>query len=282
MRPQLTRSPTIDIFGAFVRQLEGWIAIADLVSLLREVDVEENAARSAVLRLTEKGLLEGESRDGRAGYKLTERGVRILEEGDRRMFIRMEPPSVEDGWVLVAFSLPQNRSSDRHRLRSRLAWLGFGSLNGGLWIAPHRTKERAKGLVRDLELEPHVDMFTAHHDEFDGEAALIDRCWDLDGLRESYVAIVEVLSRVRSEWEGIDPMSNSRKAFADYVRVLYQWRQLAFSDPGLPRELLPPAWEGFVAVELYGSLRLDLGAAAKDYVLSVTGTLPSKAHTITS
>jgi hypothetical protein len=41
-------------------------------------------------------------------------------------------------WTLLSFTLPEFWQRQRHELRTRLLWAGFGPLQGGLWIAPRR------------------------------------------------------------------------------------------------------------------------------------------------
>jgi phenylacetic acid degradation operon negative regulatory protein len=42
-------------------------------------------------------------------------------------------------WTLLSFTLPESWQRQRHELRIRLLWAGFGPLQGGLWIAPRRS-----------------------------------------------------------------------------------------------------------------------------------------------
>jgi phenylacetic acid degradation operon negative regulatory protein len=60
-----------------------------------------------------------------------------------------------------------------------------------------------------------------------------------------------------------------REAFADYVRLLTDWRQLPYLDPGLPAELLPANWIGLRAAELFFTLRAQLEEAARAHVTAV-------------
>jgi len=53
----------------------------------------------------------------------------------------MAPADLDDGWVLATLSLPEQLRADRRRLRTRLTWLGFDRLGGGIWIAPRDTLE---------------------------------------------------------------------------------------------------------------------------------------------
>ena len=38
-------------------------------------------------------------------------------------------------WLLVVLRVPEQRRDVRHQARTQLAWAGFGSLGGGLWIS---------------------------------------------------------------------------------------------------------------------------------------------------
>ena len=44
------RSLLMTFFGAFLRRLGGWIAVADLVALMGDLGLDEQAVRSAVSR----------------------------------------------------------------------------------------------------------------------------------------------------------------------------------------------------------------------------------------
>jgi phenylacetic acid degradation operon negative regulatory protein len=65
-----------------------------------------------------------------------------------------------------------------------------------------------------------------------------------------------------------DP-AGEREAFADYVRVLTDWRRLPYLDPGLPPELLPGNWIGARAAELFFTLQARLEEAARAHVARV-------------
>jgi phenylacetic acid degradation operon negative regulatory protein len=61
------------------------------------------------------------------------------------------------------------------------------------------------------------------------------------------------------------------EAFGDYVRVLTDWRQLPYSDPGLPAELLPADWIGMRAADLFFTLRALLEEPARAHASRVLG-----------
>src|SRR3954454_6366709 len=128
------RSLLMTFFGAFLRRVGGWISVADLVALMAGLELDEQAVRSAVSRLKRRGVIARERRRGAAGYRLTAHGEAILEAGDARIFGRVGGAGGD--WVLVVFSIPEERRALRHRLRTRLQWLGLRTVAAGGWVAP--------------------------------------------------------------------------------------------------------------------------------------------------
>jgi phenylacetic acid degradation operon negative regulatory protein len=65
MRSPRSKSLIIDIYGAFVRRLGGWLAVADLITLMGDLGVDEPAVRSSVSRMSRQKLLVRSRREGR-------------------------------------------------------------------------------------------------------------------------------------------------------------------------------------------------------------------------
>jgi phenylacetic acid degradation operon negative regulatory protein len=76
-------------------------------------------------------------------------------------------------------------------------------------------------------------------------------------------------------WRAGRAASRPRDAFADYVRVLTDWRRLPYLDPGLPAELLPPGWAGARAAEIFFTLQSRLAGAAGEHAARATNGSPS-------
>lgn len=258
----------LDLFGAYVQKLGGWIAVADLVQLMGLLGVDEQAVRSAVSRMTRRGLLTQAVHGSTRGYATTSAAAELLEEGDRRVFASVEPARLEDGWVLVSFSMPETDRDKRHILRSRLTWLGLGNLSSGLWIGPHRTLPDLLDSVRRLGFEHYVDVVTGTYQGFDPLPDMVARSWDLDALRALYDDFLAtnrpLRTRVRRSKKDVD----GERAFVEYTLAVHEWRKLPYLDPGLPVELLPPRWPGRDAAELFAELRSTLEPAAFGYAES--------------
>ncbi|HEY2636019.1 MAG TPA: hypothetical protein VGI54_01410, partial [Solirubrobacteraceae bacterium] len=56
------RSLLLTLFGAFVRDVGDWLAVADLIGLLSAVGLDEQAVRSAISRLKRRDLVAAERR----------------------------------------------------------------------------------------------------------------------------------------------------------------------------------------------------------------------------
>ncbi len=261
------RALIVTIYGLYARDADGWFSIAALIKLMAELGVEEPAVRSAISRLKVRGLLESGRSGGAAGYGLSAGGRKILSDGDRRIF-RRPRASVEGGWLLAVFSVPEHERARRHALRSRLAWLGFGTVSAGVWIAPAQLAEETRDVLVADDLAAYVSLFTAGYLAFGDVRDKIGQWWDLDRLEELYQAFIDSAAPVLACWQRAG--GDQGQAFADYVRVLTAWRRLPFLDPGLPEELLPPDWHGARAADLFGQLHDRLSGPAREHVLAVT------------
>jgi phenylacetic acid degradation operon negative regulatory protein len=286
------RALIVTIYGLYARAAGGWLSVASLIRLMAGLGADEPAVRSAISRLKQRGVVEPRREGGAAGYTLFGRGRQILAEGDRRIFDRPRA-DLADGWLLAAFSVPESERGQRHALRSRLTWLGFGNVSAGLWIAPaHLAAETAEVLER-YGLAGYVELFRADYLAFGELREQVGRWWDLDRLEQHYQAFLDTCGPVLEHWDrgpqggraspddtgdgltGTHRRRGDGEAFADYVRVLTAWRRLPFLDPGLPPELLPPHWRGLQAAEAFGVLRDRLAGPARAHVLAVTGPAPA-------
>ena len=256
MRP---RSLLMTFFGAFLRRLGGWIAVADLIALMADVELDEQAVRSAVSRLKRRGVIAAERRGGAAGYRLTVHGIAILEAGDARIFERRSTAAAD--WLLVVFSVPEAKRALRHRLRTQLAWLGLGTVGSAVWIGPAHVEPEVRALVSELGLAAHVELFRAQHAGFDALGAAVAGWWDLDAIAAEYRSYLDT-------WGG---RRRTTVAFADYLRQLDDWRRIPFHDPGLPAAALPSDWPGNAAWALFADLSERLGPVALEHVEARTG-----------
>ncbi|MGP3962255.1 PaaX family transcriptional regulator [Nonomuraea sp. 3N208] len=264
---QKPRALIVTVYGLYAREVGGWMSVASVIKLLARCGVDAPSVRSAIFRLKRRGLLAAAKVDGTAGYALTEEAYQILREGDRRIFERRRATSSE-GWLLAIFSVPETERDKRHQLRSRLSWLGFGTVAAGVWIAPAHLLEETRDALERYGLSAYVNLFQARHLAFTDIREQIPGWWDLSRLQRLYDEFLDqygpVLDRYRDR-KALDPA----QAFADHVSALTDWRRLPYSDPGLPAEVLPPDWNGVKAAETFFELHDRLAKPAHRFIETV-------------
>jgi phenylacetic acid degradation operon negative regulatory protein len=257
----------VTVYGLYSRAEGGWMSVASLVSLLADLGVDEPAVRSSISRLKRREILHARRRAGAAGYELSQAAQAILAEGDHRIF-RRERARLADGWLLAVFSVPESERHKRHVLRSQLARLGFGTAAPGVWIAPAYLHEATADMLARLGLSGYADLFRADHLAVSAAGDLagkVRQWWDLDRTERLARDFVIAYEPVLRGWARRRVPAHGREAFADYVRVLTDWRRLPYLDPGLPGKLLPPGWAGAEAAEVFFTLQSRLAGAAREH-----------------
>lgn len=263
------RALILDIYGAFARRLGNWFAVADLVTLLDDLSVDEHAVRSAISRMKRGGLITPSRRANMMGYALTDTALAILAEGDTRIYGNQEPARSDDPWALVVFSVPETQRRRRHVLRTQLTRLGFGTLSPGVWLAPARLIPETEATLRRHDLTDCVDLYKARYRNFATLHNMVERAWDLSALAAMYKQFLVEIEPVLDQWNHADRTENDRPerdAFVDYITALHHWRRLPFLDPGLPADVLPPDWTGTRARRVFLTLIDRIEPAAYRYV----------------
>lgn len=245
------------------------MSVGSLVRLLGDLGIDGQAVRSAVSRLKRRGLLDPEQVGGAAGYRLSPGASDLLAEGDDRIFSRRRA-GTDEGWLLVAFSVPESARDKRHQLRTLLIRLGLGTVAPGLWVAPaHLEPEIARALER-AGLRGYTELFRSRHVAGRPIGETVASWWDLDALQAQYAAFLDRQEPVLRSWTDSD--HPPRRAFADFVGLVTVWRRLPYLDPGLPLDALPANWVGERAEDLFGDLRARLAGPAREHVNHVVGS----------
>jgi phenylacetic acid degradation operon negative regulatory protein len=258
------------VYGAFLRRFDGWISIADLITLMGELDVDGPAVRSAISRLKKRGVLEPERR-GATGYRLSPTVLPVFDEGDRRIFGSLEPADLADGWAMAVFSVPESERSHRYQLRTRLTWLGFGNIAPGVWLAPGRLLEDARSMLVRLGLSEYVHLFAAEYAAFSDLPGTVSSWWDFPAIQKQYAEFTDIYAPVATRLTTTESEPEPAEAFRRYVPLLTQWRRLPYLDPGLPTELLPTDWNAVAARQVFQQLHGMLLGPSLRHVGEVTG-----------
>jgi phenylacetic acid degradation operon negative regulatory protein len=131
----------------------------------------------------------------------------------------------------------------RHQLRTRLAWAGFGSLGGGVWLTPHTEREAEVAAAINDEPDAEATSFVAGLGSFGSPASVVAQAWDLDAVRAHYETFNSDFYGARS--------STPEACFRMQTQLVHAWRKFPFLDPDLPAELLPAGWPRQRAQKLF-------------------------------
>jgi phenylacetic acid degradation operon negative regulatory protein len=190
------------------------------------------------------------SRHGRkVRWSLTPAGASLLQEGTERIYGFMRQNRAWDGrWLVLTVGVPESQRQLRHRLRTRLTWLGLGSPSPGLWVVPDASKADAvRAAVEELGLLERSLAWAGPALEAGDPAALLSSVWDLADVEKRYLGFIE---RFESE-----EVSTDREAFVAQVQLIQEWRRFPFLDPDLPVELLDHDWPGPRAASIFHERR---------------------------
>lgn len=237
-----------------------------LVEVLGRVGVGEHAARSTLARMCRRGLLDRHRVGKRVYFDLTNHAASVLEEGGQRIEnLEAVNRSWDGSWTLLGFSLPETRRSDRHLLRSRLSWNGFGLLQSGLWIAPYAVD--VASLLEGLDVARHVKAFKAQTLPPTDVDEMIADAWDLNALATRYRGFL-------ARWDVPEPMPDAPDALSRQLLMLTEWLLLVRDDPRLPVEHLPHDWPAVRAEHVTMRLRAVFGGPAERVVNELVTRLP--------
>jgi phenylacetic acid degradation operon negative regulatory protein len=209
------------------------ISTAALIDVLARVGVGEHATRATVSRMISRGILQRQRRGRQVYLSPTASARTALAEGGARAWQSPVNRTWDGQWTLLGFSLPESRRADRHLLRSRLQWAGFGPLQSGLWVAPRFVD--VERLLRQLDVLGHVKVFRAHVDAPTQVTELIEDAWDVPAIARGYETFL-------ARWDRPDPLPQAPDDLARQLWLLGEWSLLARRDPGLPVEYLPADW----------------------------------------
>ncbi|WP_214412655.1 PaaX family transcriptional regulator [Sphaerisporangium fuscum] len=228
------RAALFDLYGDHLRTRGGRASVAALVRLLAPLDIAAPAVRTAISRMVRQEWLAPVRLPQGPGYAMTPKCARRLDETVARVYRSGSVPW-SGRWQVLVFQ-PVRERARRERLRADLSFLGYASLSETTWIGPRPSGELA-ALLDDQQVR--ADVFES---TLDGDPReLVARAWDLSAIARAYE---EWMEQAVDLVGGLARDAPDHQIFATRSRLVHGWRNFLFRDPGLPPELLPPAWPG--------------------------------------
>jgi phenylacetic acid degradation operon negative regulatory protein len=280
LRPQ---SLMLTFLGDQVLGRDVCVYSGSVIELFGRAGVGEQATRSTLTRMVGRGLLRRQREGRRMYFGLTGCSETILRDGDRRIRQAGAVNRDWDGsWTLLGFSLPEAWQRQRHDLRSRLVWNGFGPLFSGLWIAPGEVDVAA--LVAELGLSAHVKVFRARADAGTDIGAMIEEAWQLSELAARYEEFVHRWQPLEQYGPGAgksgghggsdDSGGAEGDALVLRLRMATEWLRIIRSDPRLPVKHLPDDWPAEQAERTYRAVHARLDVRARESAALLLDLVP--------
>jgi phenylacetic acid degradation operon negative regulatory protein len=264
LRPE---SLLLTFYGAHVLGRPVLVATPSLIEAMERAGVSPHATRSAIARMVKRHRLVGHRHGRQVYYGLTPGSVRVLNEGYVRIWRTGAVNRHWDGrWTLLSFHLPESWQRQRHELRTRLLWAGFGALQGGLWIAP--SVPDVEQLLAGLEAAEHVRAFVAQPMAGLDAAAMLGDVWDIPGLAHRYERFLE-------RWDGGIADRTHTDPLGRQLALQEEWRLALRQEPQLPLELLPQPWPAERAQALFHRLHAEIEVQARADAAAVLDTIPA-------
>ncbi|MPZ79199.1 MAG: PaaX family transcriptional regulator [Actinophytocola sp.] len=254
----------LTFLGDYLYDRDLCVFSGSVIDALGRLGVSEHATRSTLTRMVNRGLLRRQKHGRRMYFGLTRRTAEILRDGHTRIWRTGAVNDDWDGdWTLLGFSLPEAWQRQRHDLRAKLAWAGFGPLQGGLWIAPGHV--RVDDIVASLGLEAHVRVFRATVDEPTDVGQLVGDAYDLGPIAAGYRSFLD-------RWADSQPYPED--PLAAHLSIVTEWLRIIRKDPRLPVRHLPEDWPANPAQKAFRDIEGTLSRPAAEIAAELLDTVP--------
>jgi phenylacetic acid degradation operon negative regulatory protein len=251
------RSVLLTVLGEYVLPARRAVWQETLIGALGAMDYKTQAARQALARSVTAGWLTTERHGRRSRVALTPDTAEMLRTGAERIYSFGAPPAWDGRWLLAVLRVPEERRDVRHQLRTRLAWAGFGSLGGGLWISPHVARESELRAMAASEPAAELLSFRAELGALGAPERLIAEAWQLAEVAAGYRDFIADFGRLRPK--------APEAVFRAQTLLVHHWRRFPFLDPDLPEALLPRGWPRRRAHDVFAERHAAWDEAAQDY-----------------
>jgi len=255
----------LTFLGIYLRERDAAVFSGSVIDVFRRAGVSQEATRSTLTRMVNRDLLARHRRGRRMYFGLTTRCAAVLHEGHQRIWAAGVVNHDWDGtWTMLGFSLPENWRSQRHELRSRLIWGGFGPLQSGMWISPSQIDVPA--LVAGLDLDRYLNAFTARAASPTQDRELIRGAFDIPGIAARYHGFLR-------RWGSQSALPEAPDDLARQLLLHADWLQLIRKDPRLPARHLPRDWPAIRAERLFQRLATAYQGPAHRIAAEVLDTI---------
>lgn len=245
----------ITLFGDAIVPRGGVMALSSIQDIFSHMQIEENAVRTAMSRLTKEGWLEREKKGRQSFYKLAPEGVGQFETATKRIYAADQ--NVWSGKFDLLITKDEDAKARAKRV-AELTALGFGSPVPGVFVRPAsgNVPDVKNGVIASLTAESKADKLLE---------ALVAASWPMQELQAGYEGILakySPLAECLQKQQEITPLD----ALALRILLIHDWRRVVLKDVELPDGLKPENWAGEKARLLVGDIYQQLLNSSEKYL----------------
>ncbi|HSO56637.1 MAG TPA: PaaX family transcriptional regulator C-terminal domain-containing protein, partial [Paenisporosarcina sp.] len=113
----------------------------------------------------------------------------------------------------------------------------------------------------------YVDFFVSSYKGPQEDKSLVEKSWPLQEIEAKYQEFITTYSKqyiVHQSMIGKGQLTDA-ECFVERTKLVHEYRKFLFTDPGLPRELLPEIWNGNHAALLFEQYYKLLAQSASQF-----------------
>lgn len=237
-------------FSFYGRRHGGELPGPWLVAASRTLGHSLAATRQTLYRMERGGELETRLTGRVKRYRLTASAGAVADAGLEKI-LGPAAGSWDQQWTLVRFRPGTEYQAPREQLAEICHTEGFALAGSGLFIHPRDRSARLLTAATELGTPGIVAVFRGRRLDSESDAAFVSRHWPLDDLAARYSDFLWRYAPFTRAGARPSPDESFLLRFA----LVFDYLEIAWSDPDLPDELLPRAWPGHrarrCAAELY-------------------------------
>jgi phenylacetic acid degradation operon negative regulatory protein len=239
------------------------------VRTLGALGIPEVAVRQTLYRMERAGALVARRQGRTKHYAASASTDAVIDAGTAKLLD--PPPGDWDGdWTVVHVHFEREDRVGRDQLRDILMVEGFAMLGPGTYLHPRDRGARILEAARAHGLDEVLTVFRGRLMGTKSPAEIVASAWDLPKLARQYRGFLRRYAR----WANSTQRQRPVEALALRFSVVFDYLEIAWSDPELPPDLLPQGWPGTEARALAASLYRDLLPGALVFARSMLAPPP--------
>ena len=200
----------------------------------------KTSMRQTLYRMEADGAL-GSRKVGRVKYYRPAVSAQQEIEAGLHKFFGTSEAQWNGEWTIVRFLFDAARRTARERIRAVLAADGFAALGSGVFVHPRDRSHRVLKAVTASGLSKNVAVFRGKRLGDEPDIDVVKRLWNLNEIQQGYTDFLTLFSGLQS-FDADD--LTSLQHFAVRFALVFEYLEVAWTDPELPPELLPKNWKG--------------------------------------